>query len=182
MRFDRANLGGDQTVLKNIIERAADPRDFASEPERLRAVIDYLNVRLFYDGLELQRVGPHVRLGTPSRPSSVVDALVTAAAVIDFDTANRDLERALASAENDPEDAVTSALLGHRKRLPVGSDRARICRRRRTSRVYTRPYEILSRRPDTKSKKSCPSSAVLKTNVEVRKTGGLTAPSDSCGS
>jgi hypothetical protein len=38
----------------------------------------------------------------------VVDALVTAA-VIDFDTVNRDLERSLASAENDPEDAVTSA-------------------------------------------------------------------------
>jgi hypothetical protein len=35
-----------------------------------------------------------------------------------------------------------------------------------------------SRRPETKSKKSCPSSAVLKTKVDVRKTGGLTAPSE----
>ena len=39
----------------------------------------------------------------------MVDALVNAAAVINFDTVNRDLERALASAENDPEDTVTSA-------------------------------------------------------------------------
>jgi hypothetical protein len=107
--LERANLSGDQIVLKNIIERAADPRDFTSEPEKLQRVIDYLNARLFYDGLELQRVGPHVRLGTPGRSSSVVDALVTAASVIDFGTVNRDLERALASAENDPEDAVTSA-------------------------------------------------------------------------
>jgi hypothetical protein len=30
-----------------------------------------------------------------------------------------------------------------------------------------------SRRPDTKSKKSCPSSTVLNTKVDVRKTGGL---------
>ena len=107
--LDRANQEGDQTILRNIVERAADPRDFASDPHRLQAVIDYLNARLFYDGLELQRVGPHIRLGTPGRSSSVVDALVSVAAVIDFDTVNRDLERALASAENDPEDAVTSA-------------------------------------------------------------------------
>jgi Abortive infection C-terminus len=107
--LERANRGGDQTILKNIIERAADPRDFLADPDRLQAVIDYLNARLAYDGLELQRVGQQVRLGTPGRSSSVVDALVNAAVVIDFDTVNRDLERALASAETDPEDAVTSA-------------------------------------------------------------------------
>ena len=39
-----------------------------------------------------------------------------------------------------------------------------------------------SRRPETKSKKSRPSSADLNTKVEVRNTGGLTAPSDNSGS
>jgi hypothetical protein len=107
--LERANRSGEQTALKNIIERAADPRDFLSHPDRLQAVIDYLNARLAYDGLELQRVGTQVRLGTPGRSASVVDALASAIVVIDFDTVNRDLERALASAENDPEDAVTSA-------------------------------------------------------------------------
>jgi hypothetical protein len=107
--LERANRSGDQTVLKNIIERAADPRDFLSDPDRLQAVIDYLNARLSYDGIQLQRLGGGVRLGTPGRSSSVVDALVTVVVVIDFDTVNRDLERALASAESDPEDAVTSA-------------------------------------------------------------------------
>ncbi|MDE5465970.1 abortive infection family protein [Bradyrhizobium sp. CSS354] len=107
--LERANRTGDQTILRNIIERAADPRDFLSDPGRLDAVIAYLNARLSYDGLELQRAGPQVRLGTPGRSASVVDALAGAVAVIDFDTVNRDLDRALASAENDPEDAVTSA-------------------------------------------------------------------------
>jgi hypothetical protein len=107
--LERANRSGDQTILRNIVERAADPRDFLSDPDRLQAVVDYLNARLAYDGLELQRVGQRVRLGTPGRSSSVVDALVNVASVIDFDTVNRDLERALASADSDPEDAVTSA-------------------------------------------------------------------------
>jgi hypothetical protein len=107
--LERANRMGDQTILKNIIERAADPRDFLSDPDRLQAVVDYLNARLSYDGLELQQVGSAVRLGTPGRSSSVVDALANAVVVINFDTVTRDLDRALASAENDPEDAVTSA-------------------------------------------------------------------------
>jgi hypothetical protein len=107
--LERANRGGDQTILKNIIERAADPRDFISDPDRLQAVIDYLNVRLVYDGVELQRVGQQVRLGSPGKSSSVVGALATAVATIDFDTVKWDLEGALASAETDPEDAVTSA-------------------------------------------------------------------------
>jgi hypothetical protein len=107
--LERANRGGDQTILKNIIERAADPRDFISDPDRLQSVIDYLNARLAYDGVELQRVGQQVRLGSPGKSSSVVGALATAVVTIDFDTVKRDLERALASAESDPEDAVTSA-------------------------------------------------------------------------
>lgn len=107
--LERANRGQDQTILKNIIERAADPRDFPSDPVRLQAVIEHLNARLVYDGLELQRVGGRVRLGRPGMSPSVVGALATAVVTIDFDTVKLDLERALASAESDPEDAVTSA-------------------------------------------------------------------------
>ena len=83
--LDRANRAGDQAVLMNIIERAADPRDFLSDPDRLQAVLDYLNARLAYDGLELQRAGHRVRLGEPDRSASVVGALVTAVVVIDFE-------------------------------------------------------------------------------------------------
>jgi len=107
--LERANSAGDQVILRNIIERAADPRDFLADPERLDGVIAYLNARLSYDGLELQRVGRQVRLGASGRSASVVDALAGAISVIDFDTVHRDFDRALASAESDPEDAVTSA-------------------------------------------------------------------------
>ena len=47
--LERANRGGDQTVLKNIIERAADPRDFLAAPDKLQTVIDYLNIYNYYD-------------------------------------------------------------------------------------------------------------------------------------
>ena len=130
---------GDQTILKNIIERAADPRDFLNDPDRLQAVIDYLNARLAYDSLELQRQAIRVRLGMPGRSASVIDALVSAVVVIDFDTVNRDLERALASAETDPEDTVTSRVPWSRaSAAPCWWSSASLCRRRRTSRDSTR--------------------------------------------
>ena len=50
---------------------------------------------------------------------------------------------------------------------------------------YTRPEDwpaLGSRRPEVKSKKSLPSWAVLKTNVEVKKIGGFSEPSDKLGS
>ncbi len=52
-------------------------------------------------------------------------------------------------------------------------------------REYTRPVDwpaTGSRRPEVKSKKSLPSCAVLNTNVEVKKIGGLSDPSDKDGS
>ena len=49
-------------LLPTIVERAADPRDFLSQPEKLTAVVDYLNARLRLDGLELQAHGPAYRL------------------------------------------------------------------------------------------------------------------------
>jgi len=107
--LESANEGGDQKCLRDIIERAADPRDFLSDPERHKAVIEYLNARLAYDGLELQRQGTNVKLGLVGKPASVIGALADAMVTIDFDTVTRDLERALASADSDPEDAVTSA-------------------------------------------------------------------------
>src|ERR1017187_9150019 len=52
-------------------------------------------------------------------------------------------------------------------------------------REYTRPDVCPargSRRPEVKSKKSFPSCAVLKANVEVRKIGGFKDPSERLGS
>lgn len=72
-------------------------------------VLSHLNQFLAYDGFELQRQGRVVRLVAAGRTTPVVDHLVTKAGSLDLDTVGRDLERALASAETDPEDAVTAA-------------------------------------------------------------------------
>lgn len=98
-----------KTLLSRIVERAADPRDFISDPEKLIAVVDHLNKFLAYDGLELQRQGHVVRLTLAGTRTQVVADLALKTEVLDFDTVRRDLDRALASAEHDPEDAVTAA-------------------------------------------------------------------------
>lgn len=96
-------------TLVRIVERAADPRDFMTDPDKGVAVVAHLNRYLAYDGLELQRQGLHVRLTTAGRTTPVVNDLSGRAENLNFDTVRRDLDRALASAESDPEDAVTGA-------------------------------------------------------------------------
>jgi hypothetical protein len=98
-----------QTLLPRIIEAAADPRDFLDAPEKLTSVVDYLNKYLAYDGLELQQRGQTMRLVTVGTHTQVVAELGGRSEVLDFDTVRRDLDRALTSAEHDPEDAVTAA-------------------------------------------------------------------------
>ena len=100
---------GEESVLKTIIERAADPRDFAAEPEKLEQVLEYLNDVLVLDGFELRHVGKAVRLMQARTGAPVVSALATTLQMIDFDTVDRDLERALMAVDVDPESAVTSA-------------------------------------------------------------------------
>lgn len=107
--LERANRKGDETILRTIAERAADPRDFLDEPAKHRAVIEHLNARLRYDRLELQHIGHRVRLRQAGQSSAVLDALAGTVQVIDFDTVQHDLDRALQNVDSDPEDAVTAA-------------------------------------------------------------------------
>lgn len=97
------------TTLTRIIEAAADPRDFIHEPERHTAVLDYLNRALRFDGFEVQQQGNRMRFMEAGKGVPVLAELAGLSGVIDFDTVTRDLERALASAGADPEDAVTAA-------------------------------------------------------------------------
>lgn len=100
---------GNGELLKRIIESAADPRDFIKEPERHAAVVEYLNRHLFFDGLRLEPAGRTMRLVEIVETALVTSELSAMAAGIDFDTATRDLERALRAAADDPEIAVTAA-------------------------------------------------------------------------
>jgi hypothetical protein len=96
-------------LLATIIERAADPRDFLPDQSKLTAVVDYLNARLRFDGMELQAHGPAFRLAAVGQHPHVVGHLAGKADALDFDTVRRDLDRALAAVDTDPEDAVTAA-------------------------------------------------------------------------
>jgi hypothetical protein len=96
-------------LLQRIAERAADPRDFVAEPTRHIAVMEYLNRHFAFDGLRLDRVGHTVRLVATATGSQAVESLSAMTADIDFDTAKRDLDRALRAADDDPEMAVTAA-------------------------------------------------------------------------
>ncbi len=95
--------------LKNIVESAADPRDFIHQPEKLETVLNYLNSYLVHDGYELQQQGSNSRLLKRGTSAPAITTLAATLAIIDFDTVQRDLDRALASVETDPEDAVTAA-------------------------------------------------------------------------
>lgn len=98
-----------EKVLPRIIEAAADPRDFTNDPPRHAAVLDHLNRVLRYDGFELQQQGLRVRLVVAGHATPVVEQLSDMVETISFDTVQRDVDRALASIEADPEDAITAA-------------------------------------------------------------------------
>ncbi|MBW8635584.1 abortive infection family protein [Hoeflea sp. WL0058] len=96
-------------VFPRVIEAAADPRDFAHDPPRHTAVLEYLNNALRYDGFELQQQGTKVRLVVAGHSTPVIATLSGVAETISFDTVKLDLERALGSIDSDPEDAITAA-------------------------------------------------------------------------
>jgi hypothetical protein len=96
-------------LVQRILEKSADPRDFITEPERHVTVVEYLNKRLAFDDLRLEISGRKVRLIQVSSDSQAVGDLTSAAINFDFDTVHRDLDRALRSANDDPDASVTAA-------------------------------------------------------------------------
>jgi len=94
---------------RRVIERAADPRDFIEHPERHAAVIEHLNRYLAFDDLTIETRGTRVQLCQLTVAAPVVSTFAETLIALDFDTVQRDLDRALRSAQDDPEDAVTAA-------------------------------------------------------------------------
>lgn len=108
-RLFALNSGAEYEPLARVIEAAADPRDFIADPERLSTVVDYLNDMLAFDGFTLQRQGSAIKLVAVGQGSPVLEKLGGVIDTISFDTVRRDIDRALASVNQDPEDAVTAA-------------------------------------------------------------------------
>lgn len=95
--------------LARVVLRVADPRDYLSCPEKGQAVVDHLSKCLATDGLDLIISDGKPLLRPRGSSSAVVDLFAAKAATLDFDTVRREIDRALESAEKDPEDAVTAA-------------------------------------------------------------------------
>ncbi|MCZ8271517.1 MAG: abortive infection family protein [Beijerinckiaceae bacterium] len=103
------NVAHDDEAIRRVILRVADPRDYVANPEKGRAVIERLNAALEADGYSVTIVGGKPQLVERGTPGIVVAPFVEKTALLDFDTVQRDVARALASAANDPEDAATAA-------------------------------------------------------------------------
>jgi hypothetical protein len=96
-------------TLTRLLLRVADPHDYVSAPEKSAAALDHLNRVLEADGLAITIVDGKPQLIPGQLVGAVVSAFVQKAALLDFDTVQLDIGRALASAKDDPEDAVTAA-------------------------------------------------------------------------
>lgn len=95
--------------LERLLVKSCDPRDYIGNDDGLDESIDYLNKHLLFDGLKLERDGLKTKVVALRAQATVVGAFSAAAEALDLDTVGRDLDRALASADSDPEDAVTAA-------------------------------------------------------------------------
>lgn len=99
---------GDE-LIGRAIEKVADPRNHAREPEKSQAVLDHLNLHLSPDGFEVALFGGRAVLRKRGSGAAVVGAIADKTATLDFGTVSRDINRAIRNAEDDPEDAVTAA-------------------------------------------------------------------------
>ncbi|MFL5280289.1 MAG: hypothetical protein ACJ8AW_04660, partial [Rhodopila sp.] len=92
--IETMNIGNVKS-LKAIIERAADPRDFIEQPEKLARVLAHLNSYLVHDGYELQQQGSNARLVKAGTSAPVITSLTDTLQTIDFDTVNATLSAPL---------------------------------------------------------------------------------------
>lgn len=99
----------DELALERVMLRVTDPRDYLDAPEKATAVIDRLNAALEADGFVLRIVAGKPQLIEKLTAGVTIEAIVTKAELLDFDTVQRDIARAMESAKTDPEDAVTAA-------------------------------------------------------------------------
>ena len=101
--------GNGGTYFKRIIEKVSDPREYLNEPDKAKAVREHLNAALAADGLKVVVGNGKAVLVERQASGGIVEPFIAKVATIDFDTVQIEIARALASIDNDPEDAVTAA-------------------------------------------------------------------------
>lgn len=105
---ENSKPGGREVMIK-VLEAATDPRDYLNDPTKLDAVVEYMNKRLSFDGVELRRIGQLYRVVALGTNSLAATALQEKAASLRLESAKEDFDRAIAETESDPADAITSA-------------------------------------------------------------------------
>lgn len=106
--LSNVNLTDTEAIVR-VLEAVSDPHDFLDEPEKHRAVVDYLNARLKFDGYELRSNGIQCKLLPVGTCSVAATSFGTAISGLDYQSVEADLQRALNQADTDPQDAITSA-------------------------------------------------------------------------
>jgi hypothetical protein len=96
-------------TLIRIIEAVADPRDFIDDPNKLTAVVEYMNKRLAYDRFELRQIGMTYKVAAAATNVVAASALKDKAKALDLGSVHSDFERALSQADTDPSGAITAA-------------------------------------------------------------------------
>ncbi len=99
----------DPGKVEEAIHAVCDPRDYLDDETGLDDVVKYLNKRLKFDELELQRQGEFYRLTSTSTGGLPAVGFRNAIDLSDYDSVQADFQRSLAAAETDPADAITAA-------------------------------------------------------------------------
>jgi hypothetical protein len=96
-------------VIERVILKVCDPREYLTEPEKAGAVRDHLNQVLQPDGWSVTVIGGKPRLVPRSSDGVLIQTFISKVHILDFDTVQMELARALPNVKDDPEDAVTAA-------------------------------------------------------------------------
>jgi len=96
-------------LMKRVILRVCDPREYLSAPEKAVAVRQHLNAALESDGLAITIVSGKAHLVERTAAGLIVEPFISKVTKLDFDTVQIEIARALPSLDADPEDAVTAA-------------------------------------------------------------------------
>jgi len=106
---DAANQPDGDEKIKRIILKVCDPREYLRQPDKAAAVREHVNRALEPEGLAVTIVGGKAHLVEKNAAGLIVEPFIGKVAILDFDTVQNEIARALLNLSNDPEDAVTAA-------------------------------------------------------------------------
>jgi hypothetical protein len=108
LRLAASQYNGDE-LLTRAIERVADPRDYMADETKGYAVVEHLNRILDADGFAIAIVAGRARVLPKGGAGVAITTFTAKVRILDFDTVELDVARALANTSVDAEDAVTAA-------------------------------------------------------------------------